>query len=75
VFIANHETIAFIKTLLDMEKKSAIVIDSRENPITVKNLQELMDKLIDAYTSATTEFDIENERLKKARNIKKIMDW
>tara|TARA_A200000159_G_scaffold164527_1_gene194549 strand:+ start:1136 stop:1483 length:348 start_codon:yes stop_codon:yes gene_type:complete len=75
VFIANHETIAFIKTLLDMEKKTAIVIDSRENPITVKSLKELMDKLVDAYTSATTEFDIENERLKKARNIKKIMDW
>ena len=58
-----------------MEKKSAIVIDSRQNPITVKSLKELMDKLVDAYTSATTEFDIENERLKKARNIKKIMDW
>ena len=74
VFIANHETIAFIKTLLDMDKKSAIVIDSRQNPITVKSLKELMDN-VDAYTSATTEFDIENERLKKARNIKKIMDW
>ena len=58
-----------------MDKKSAIVIDSRQNPITVKSLKELMDKLVDAYTSATPEFDIENERLKKARNIKKIMDW
>jgi hypothetical protein len=58
-----------------MDKKSTIVIDSRQNPITVKSLKELMDKLVDAYTSATTEFDIENERLKKARNIKKIMDW
>ena len=57
-----------------MDKKSAIVIDSRQT-ITVKSLKELMDKLVDAYTSATTEFDIENERSKKARNIKKIMDW
>ena len=37
--------------------------------------QELFDKLMDAYTSATTEFEIENEKLKKARNIKKVMDW
>ena len=58
-----------------MKKKNEIVNDSRKNPINVKRLKELKDKLGDAYTSATTEFDIENERLKKARNIKKIMDW
>ena len=27
------------------------------------------------YAKHDTEFDIENEKLKKARNIKKIMDW
>jgi hypothetical protein len=75
VFLANHETIAFIKTLIDLEHKSSIVIDSKQNPISVKSLKELLDKLLNAYTSATTEFDIENEKLKKARNIKKVMDW
>ena len=75
VFLANHETIAFIKTLIDLEHKSSIVIDSKQNPINVKSLKELLDKLLNAYTSATTEFDIENEKLKKARNIKKVMDW
>ena len=75
VFLADHETIAFIKTLIDLEHKSSIVIDSKQNPISVKSLKELLDKLLNAYTSATTEFDIENEKLKKARNIKTIMDW
>tara|TARA_R110000851_G_scaffold73809_1_gene162792 strand:- start:188 stop:535 length:348 start_codon:yes stop_codon:yes gene_type:complete len=75
VFLADHETIAFIKTLIDLEHKSSIVIDSKQNPISVKSLKELLDKLLNAYTSATTEFDIENEKLKKARNIKKVMDW
>ena len=75
VFLANHETIAFIKTLIDLEHKSSIVIDSKQNPISVKSLKELLDKLLNAYTSSTTEFDIENEKLKKARNIKKVMDW
>ena len=28
VFIANHETIAFIKTLLDMEKKTCLLYTS-----------------------------------------------
>ena len=75
VFIANHETISFIKTLIDMKHKKSIIIDSKNNPITVKSLNELLEKLMDAYTSATTEFDIENEKIKKSRNIKKIMDW
>jgi len=75
VFLANHETIAFIKTLMDLEHKSSIIIDSKQNPVNVKSLKELLDKLLNAYTSATTEFDIENEKLKKARNIKKVMDW
>jgi hypothetical protein len=75
VFLADHETIAFVKTLIDLERKDSIVIDSKQNPINVKSLKELMTKLLDAYTSATTEYDIENEKLKKARNIKKVMDW
>tara|TARA_B110001454_G_scaffold217754_1_gene243856 strand:+ start:1847 stop:2194 length:348 start_codon:yes stop_codon:yes gene_type:complete len=74
-FIADHETISFIKTLIDMKHKSFIIIDSKNNPITVKSLKELLEKLIDAYTTATAEFNIENEKIKKARNIKKIMDW
>ena len=49
----------------DLKKKSAIVIDSKNNPITVSSLKELFEKLLDAYTSATTEFDIENEKIKK----------
>tara|TARA_R110002167_G_scaffold53294_9_gene152964 strand:+ start:304 stop:651 length:348 start_codon:yes stop_codon:yes gene_type:complete len=75
VFLADHETIAFVKTLVDMKHKKFIVIDSKNNPITVKSVKELLEKLVGAYISATTEFDIENEKLKKARNIKTIMDW
>ena len=64
-----------VKKLIDLKHKNSVVIDSKNNPITVKSLPQLLEKLVDAYTSATTEFDIENEKLKKARNIKKIMDW
>jgi hypothetical protein len=75
VFLADHTTISFVKTLIDMKHTKFIIIDNKNNPITVKNIKELLEKLIEAYISATTEFDIENEKLKKARNIKKIMDW
>lgn len=75
VFIANQETIAFVKTLIDLEHKDAIVVDTKQNPIRVPKLQELLEKLVGAYISATQEYEVEYEKLKKARNIKKLMDW
>jgi hypothetical protein len=75
VFIADATTISFIKTLIDLGKTSTILIDTKENPVRISKLVEFLDILMSAYTSATTEFDIEYEKLKKARSIKKIMDW
>lgn len=75
VFIANQETIAFIKTLIDLGHKKGIIVDSKQNPINVKDYDELLEKLVDAYFSATTEFEVGYEKLRKARNIKTAMDW
>jgi hypothetical protein len=76
VFVANHETIAFFSTLINLGKVSNIVVlDSKENPIKVVNLNELLEKLVNAYFSAMNEYDSENEKLRKARSIKQIMDW
>ena len=76
VFIANQETIAFVKALIDLDKnKNVVLIDSKDNPVQVADLKELLDKLVDQYTSATQEYDVEYEKLRKSRNIKSIMDW
>lgn len=76
VFVADHATISFFKTLVDMKKDSNIVVmDSKENPVKVVDLNELLDKLVNAYFSAMNEYDSENEKLRKARSIKQIMDW
>ena len=75
VFLANPETISFVKTLVDMDHNSAVIIDNKENPITVKDCKELLQKLVDAYISSTQEYDVEYEKIKKARNIKSVMGW
>lgn len=74
-FIADHTTIAFIKTLVDMKHKNVVVLDSKENPIKVVSTDNLLEKLLSAYFSATNEYSSENDKLTKARNIKQIMDW
>ena len=74
-FIANQETIAFVKAMLDMNHAHGILVDSKENPINIKSFQELLEKLTDAYFSATTEYEAEYAKIRKSRNIKTMMDW
>lgn len=75
VFLAEPALISFVSFWINTDKKDLIVVDTRENPIRISKPTEFLEKLIDAYTSAMTEYEVGYEKLKKARNIKKIMDW
>lgn len=75
VFMAEPATISFLKTLVDLGNKEGILIDSKDNPIHISNFEELLDKLVSAYFTATNELEAEHAKMKKMRNIKKIMDW
>lgn len=75
-FIADHQTIAFLKAMVDMDNtKNITVLDSKDNPVKLVNVQEVLTKLVEAYNSAMNEYQTENEKLRKARSIKQIMDW
>ena len=73
-FVADAQTISFIKALVDLEKKEAIILDVNENPIRIGNLQEFLEELVSSYTSAMTEYDVKVTKLKKTRNLKTLMD-
>jgi len=75
VFFADEATISFIKTLIDLGNKSAILIDTKENPVEVDNLKNLIDNLTSAYFSATNELNAEYTKIKKQRTVTKLMDW
>ena len=75
VFFADHVTISFVKTLLDSKKEDSIIVDTKENPIHIENLKEFLDTLISAYTEAMNEYKVQSDKIKKARNIKSLMDW
>lgn len=75
VFLADHTTISFIKAMVDMGHTSGALIDSKDNPIEVKDFNELLENLVSAYFSATQECSVEYAKIRKARSIKTIMDW
>ena len=74
-FIANSETIGFVAALLNYGKTSAILIDTKDNPIEIDNLEAFRDILFEAYAEASFEYKTQMEKIQRARNIKKLMDW
>jgi hypothetical protein len=75
VFLANEVTIAFVNSLLQAGKQTAILIDTKENPIEIESLHDFLELLVGHYVESTNEYKIQVDKLKRAKNIKKIMDW
>jgi len=75
VFHANPQTISFVKALIDSGKESSIILDTKENPIEIEDLNDLLDTLLSSYTEAANEYKVQLDKIKKARNIKSLMDW
>tara|TARA_B100000212_G_C27370789_1_gene532448 strand:+ start:326 stop:730 length:405 start_codon:yes stop_codon:yes gene_type:complete len=75
MFIADPTTIAFTKALIDRGYENAIIIDSKEVPIKIENLEEFLVLLLDANFKATNEFYVANEKVRRSRNIKSLLEW
>ena len=45
VFRAGEDTISFVKTLIDPVDTESVLVDSKENPIQVKNLNTFQKNL------------------------------
>jgi hypothetical protein len=74
-FIANESTIGFINALLTAGKTKSIVVDTKDNPIQIDDLQEFLETLVESYTEATNEYKVQMDKINKSRSIKKLMDW
>tara|TARA_R110000764_G_scaffold39473_9_gene88214 strand:+ start:948 stop:1295 length:348 start_codon:yes stop_codon:yes gene_type:complete len=74
-FTANPNTISFVQALISVGKTSSVILDTKENPIEITDLTEFLELLVGAYTEGVNEYKVQMDKLKKSRNIKKIMDW
>ena len=75
VFYAERDLISLVNTLIETKNESAIIIDSKNNPINIENLKEFRESLLEAYHQASYELYAEHRRLKKSRNVKAIIEW
>lgn len=73
MFTAKLELINFVKQLLDLQVKQYVFLDDNENPVMVTDLLDFHSRLISTYTEALNEYYVENEKLKKMRDTKKLV--
>lgn len=69
MFNVNEQLIAFVDVLIRKEQTEAVLIDSRQNPVLIKNLGEFLDEIISKYFEATNEYLAEYEKIRKARTV------
>jgi len=69
----SMELINFLQTCVTREYEITYVMDVNNNPIEVRNIELWLFKIIDCYHMAHEEFFKKSDRLKKARNVKKVI--
>lgn len=74
-FCADQTLIAFTKAQVDLGAETFVAVDLRNNPFTIEDPQDFLEKIVSAYNAAMNEFVNEEKRLRKMRNVKTIMDW
>ena len=73
VFKATKELISFIKVCLLDNITNIAVFDINDNPVLINDLEKLYSILFSTYTKAYNECFIEYEKLKKSRNVEKMI--
>jgi len=75
MFCSDEITISFVDTLIRNGYADAILLDKKSNPVTINDLSEFRQVLLDSYFAATNEYNIEIQKLAKARSVRKAMEW
>ena len=75
LFKADQTLINFVKTMKDEEYSPFVVNDVHDNPVQIDDSEIFLEKLISAYASTMNEYIISHEKIKKARNIKRLVEW
>lgn len=73
VFNCSMELINFIHMCLQCDQKSVIIFDVHKNPVKINDLKKCHDSFLTTYNIAYNEYLENYNKLKKSRNIKKVV--
>jgi len=74
MFRSNEQLILWIDYLIRAQTEQYVLIDSNDQPILVRDLPALHKKLADSHAKSMNLLHAENEKIKRARTVEKIVD-
>lgn len=74
IFKITQDFISFIFAL-SQSKKSAVILDSNENPVKIDDLEDFYENILDIYQEGMNDYLIEFEKFKKLRTTAKVVTW
>ncbi len=73
-FRVDRELINFVKTLIDLDKQDAVIIDSNNLPVDIQNLKTFLDEILNTYSSAVKSYHNKYQKLRSCRSVEGILN-
>lgn len=75
LFKVDRSLISFVDFLIRKERTTDVVLlDQNNNPTMIEDIADFEIKILDAYFSATTDYHLEFEKIKKNRTVESLVD-
>jgi len=74
MFNVDQTLICFLSYLKSNGQESANLLDNKNNPIHIENVDEFLSDITTRYFEVTNDYLREYQKIKKARNVKSIVN-
>lgn len=72
IFKIDPQLISFVQALLSRDQTDAILVDVKNNPIAIDNLEEFADTIVEVYYEAMNSFMVEFKKIQKSRTVESL---
>lgn len=74
VFKIDRELINFVKTLIDLNQETIVVIDDNNTPVDIKDPRKFLQDILDKYNFAMNSYHNKFQQLKSSRSVESLLD-
>lgn len=68
-FTVNRELISFVKTLIDLNHKSTILLDDNNIPVEIKNCKDFLTAILEVYNESMNTYLKKYVEIKSKRRV------
>ena len=73
MFTVTRELINFLKTLIDLEKHSTVLVDDNELPIDIEDADKFFNDIVSKYQFAINGYYTQYTRLRNSRTVQGLV--